>query len=1253
MHHEADQHVVAAVGHEELSEWGAAVDKITAWFDQLDDAEQIIIRDHVCAADPAPLDTLASELHTFRHVVHRRRNDLPQSLQNVIEDDADLQHAVAGVEREIACPVIEADLISRHPWLADEVTDGITMLDVLGGLKWPGSQVAGWVFDGDIEREERRTRAVLGVEAGETMTLTTAQRLLQHAGVRVAPGESTLCRWLARCGLTVSARQITLPPLPLPEDDTEGTGLAVAANSPQDPEAALTSVTMPPVRSDRGEPTAGDPAQPGTADTLAPDAPVEPLSGVDVLWGMLDRLRTLAVEHHVIADLGTLLLDADYLPTDMHALASQIRGALVGNDGQWSVGQADPESPLSDMGATTARTVLAPDAGAATLFSRTEEEAREPKDRAAAQQASAGRLPASDTDGRADLRAGRMVLTAVEAALVASEQPMSTLDLLHSCARTMDTTQLEQVLAADSRFCRRAHDLWVLAEWDVSMLQGPTELVASTADENRDAAPCDEAARGLMRQSATEEADVRQINASPLGPHVSGHLSEELTDLSPRRWVDAFPWLTSGPDVPAWWNDTITDASPSLRQQHLAQVTDHAMTRLSQWTMRQIFPRLAPDLALNRLDLPTRAMTAFGQRRYYQVGDLAGITLEEMRAWRYVGDGTVVAILGGLAEASTVFAVTVQMTGHHVAPGATQQQPPQPQWPQWTSDVVQDVSKIATWYAAIGFPEQPLCDAPLPGTPQDVLQTCRRFEELKAKDLLTADELELDVARLLDQALRTLERRSVEILTARCFRDDSPTLDQIGKDYGVTRERVRQIEGKARTAMRGLLSEGLLGQVAETTRTLIATVRPLDDLLTLLPALGKVVEAAGQPAWRVLSGLDDAYEINDEWCVALTMTAARTITQTRLQEKADTYGVVRLDCLDLIETSRPERLLKLTESWLAQCGYVIDGGFVFTQTQSVNDYGAAVLSIAGAPLTAQEIVDRFIFERSIGSLRNALSQDSRFQRVDRDRWALSEWDMDAYAGVRSLIQEQVERSGGSVVLNDLIAYITGKYSVTATSVVTYASSVPFEIRDGVVRMAAADREIRKSPERTRRLFRHQDAWAYRVRITKDHLRGSGFPAPVAIAGIAELQFGQTRQLASRLGPQAVSWTGNQPAFGSVRRFLIDSDIAVDTEVFLIMTDDGHFALEPVREPTGDALADALSLIGVPDTLDTDEARQDLTNAIGLSPHSPITSVIGGYSERGDNDIATLLIAIRDVLESNDPSPPTASRADIEEIMDLL
>lgn len=730
-----------------------------------------------------------------------------------------------------------------------------------------------------------------------------------------------------------------------------------------------------------------------------------------------------------------------------------------------------------------------------------------------------------------------------------------------------------------------------------------------------------------------------------------------FTDPSPRSWLDAFPWLkgTADPSADAWWNNSIEDADSVVRRQRLAQISELAMARLTQWTIGQIFPGLADDIELHQLQLPARAINALGHRNCSRPSDLAGITLDEMLSWRQVGVGTVDAILQGLAEASTSVATPIVVTGHHSAHSVQEQQHDQARLPDWMSNLVKDLSQIATWYVTIGLPDQPLLGTPLPpGIPDEILNARQRIEALSAKDILGVGELELDVAGLFDEALRLLNQRAAQILSARLFVDDPVSLDHIGKKYGITRERVRQIEGKARGAMLGFLSDGgPLELIAETTRTLIGTVRPLDDLLTLIPALGKTVDAVGEPAWRVLEGLDDAFEIEDGWCVAPTMTAARTITQTLLQERADKYGVVQLDSIDLVETSQPERLPELTASWLTHCGYLIDSDFIFTRTRSVGDYGAAVLSVAGSPLSAQEIVERFLIQRSAGSLRNAMSQDDRFERVDRDRWALSEWGMDAYAGVRSLIRVQVARGGGRVNLNDLIEYITGKYSVTASSVVAYASSPPFENRDGVVRQAGADREIRKSPERTRRLFRREGAWAYRVRITKDHLRGSGSIAPVAIASIVGLQFGQTRQLESPLGPQAISWTGPQPSFGTIRRFLMDSDTAVDTDAFLVIWDDGNFTIEHARELSGDALKDALSLIGASSTLSVTEAREALTKAIGLPPGSSVTSVIGGYRERGDSDIADLITGVRDLLEISQHAQRTAPTADVDEIMELL
>jgi hypothetical protein len=434
---------------------------------------------------------------------------------------------------------------------------------------------------------------------------------------------------------------------------------------------------------------------------------------------------------------------------------------------------------------------------------------------------------------------------------------------------------------------------------------------------------------------------------------------------------------------------------------------------------------------------------------------------------------------------------------------------------------------------------------------------------------------------------------------------------------------------------------------------LVGSIRPLDDLLAVMPALSSTVQSVGQPAWRVLDRLDDAYQIQDGWCAVPTVTAVEALTQTQLEEAANQYGVVRLDALTLVETIEPDRLAELTASWLTHCGYIVDENHVFIRTQSVGDYAAAVLSVAGTALSGQEIVDRFVFDRSVGSLKNAMGTDERFERVDRDRWALSEWGMEAYAGIRSVIREQVAQRGGRVELDALVEYITSRYSVTASSVVAYATSPPFQCKSGVVSAAEVDRDIRKTPERTRRMYRRPGAWAYRVRITTDHLRGSGSVAPMAVANILELQFGDTRHLASPLGDQTIAWTGMQPQFGTIRRFLIDQDIAADSEAFLVIHDDGSFAFEVAREITDNPLLDALSLIGAQLTTDRETARRELCAAISLPESSPVASIIGGYRERGDDDIADLLTTIRDFLETGyEPTSRTHSAA-VDEILDLL
>ncbi|MCZ6895654.1 MAG: RNA polymerase factor sigma-32 [Gammaproteobacteria bacterium] len=62
-------------------------------------------------------------------------------------------------------------------------------------------------------------------------------------------------------------------------------------------------------------------------------------------------------------------------------------------------------------------------------------------------------------------------------------------------------------------------------------------------------------------------------------------------------------------------------------------------------------------------------------------------------------------------------------------------------------------------------------------------------------------------ARWLHTAMKTLTPREREIIRRRFLGDERTTLAEIGQTYGVTKERIRQIEGKALAKLRTVLNE--------------------------------------------------------------------------------------------------------------------------------------------------------------------------------------------------------------------------------------------------------------------------------------------------------------------------------------------------------------------------------------------------------------------------------------------------------------
>ena len=188
----------------------------------------------------------------------------------------------------------------------------------------------------------------------------------------------------------------------------------------------------------------------------------------------------------------------------------------------------------------------------------------------------------------------------------------------------------------------------------------------------------------------------------------------EWEDLHARIWLDAFPWLQGV--VEPWklseWMTAIDDADAVVRSRRLAEIAELAMTHLTRWTIGQVFPGLQSDLDPLGLELLGRANNALIRANCTNASQLLGITVGEMMEWRQVA-WPGLAILQALANhPAGRLTPNVQAgprsTSHLSAPPELEAI----RLPEWMSSLVDDLTKIATWYSTVGLPGRPFSAAP-------------------------------------------------------------------------------------------------------------------------------------------------------------------------------------------------------------------------------------------------------------------------------------------------------------------------------------------------------------------------------------------------------------------------------------------------------------------------------------------------------------------------------------------------------------
>nr|WP_274608076.1 sigma factor-like helix-turn-helix DNA-binding protein [Bifidobacterium pongonis] len=475
--------------------------------------------------------------------------------------------------------------------------------------------------------------------------------------------------------------------------------------------------------------------------------------------------------------------------------------------------------------------------------------------------------------------------------------------------------------------------------------------------------------------------------------------------------------------------------------------------------------------------------------------------------------------------------------------------------------------------------------------------------------------------------LFSLDEREHAIVIQRIMSDHPSTLDELGKEFGITRERVRQVEKTLRDTLSSLLDGEF--HMSERLGAMFEAEGPIlrySTAVRLVPELDITLEPEGLPVLPLIAAVcSPEFSVSDGWLASPSIDDAVKLVKTDLPQAADKYGVVDLTpSASHASSEQRERENRNFADWLSYSGIIMYKDHAIIG-RAQNDRAVAVLSIEGHPLTTDEIAER-IGAGNARSMRNRLADDERIMRVDVSSWGLRDWNLEEYSGIRQEIRERIERNGGSVKLDDLMDELCSQFSISSKSVMTYAASLPFASSNGVVTLAGAERfDVPDAdPYGTPRLFRIDGGWALRTTVNAEHARGSGSILPLAVAHILGMRFGDSAELASPLGTQSVYWTGTNVNLGTIRRFIQAGVIGVGDEAFLKFMDDGSFALEPARSLNGDALHDALALACCPETSDDRRAFDALRETLGNRDCSSFATLTELFAQRGDGDIADLL-----------------------------
>lgn len=517
--------------------------------------------------------------------------------------------------------------------------------------------------------------------------------------------------------------------------------------------------------------------------------------------------------------------------------------------------------------------------------------------------------------------------------------------------------------------------------------------------------------------------------------------------------------------------------------------------------------------------------------------------------------------------------------------------------------------------------------------PPELTTTWQESLRVPLTTLADPDLLDADVDELMLDLVDSFTESRAVVLHQRILVERPQMLEAIGRQLGVSRERVRQIQRATTEVLDGLLQQRQMLPLrwrAADLAVALGGVAPAHHATTqaaLQRATRGVALERSETAAALMLRLAGPYKLRGDW---YERPGSQLPTSSDLNHLADANGLIPVTELSAWldrQSIRPDFL----DDVVAATGRFRRIGQSVARWASVVDKCAALLALRGAPADVETLIAETGETYSLTSTRNRLFENPQFMRTSRTAWALRSWGLEEYTGITDEIAQRIQEWGGKAKLSDLVDELVRQFGVSPGSVKVYADAPMFVHENGYVRLR--DRgdlhELNADITDCRGLFLDNPGMiSFRVIVDSELLRGSGRVCPEPLAACLGVTPDSYRLFAHGSGTVKVSWPKTSafgPSLGSLRA-LAGEVGAAEGDLLRLTFDVTEETCAAARVVVNDLPAMELSdvveaLTGIRNAAAAD-LRPRLARAMGVA----VEALMPTLQMRGESELMALLPA---------------------------